>query len=149
MKQITLFFALCIAMICSTTSWADDERVIQMNQLPANAQKIIKHHFSELKPAIVQEETDWLDKSYTVSFENGAKIEFDKKGEWTDIKCPHTAVPYGIIPSKIATFVKKHYPTAKIVEIEIDDDSRKYEVELNNDITLKFSRNQELLGLDD
>ncbi len=149
MRRFTLFFIICIAMLCTITSRADDDRIIQMNQLPANAQKVIKHHFAELKPVIITEDMDLFDKSYSVVFDNGTKVEFNKKGNWTDIDCPRTSVPESIIPSKIATFVKEHYPNAIVKEIEIDDDSHRYEVELDNGISLKFSKNQELLRLDD
>ena len=38
-------------------------------------------------------ESDWFDKSYDVIFTNGDKLEFDKKGVWTEVNCKYSAVP--------------------------------------------------------
>lgn len=149
MKRISLFFTILIITLCSTISWADNDRVIQINQLPVNAQKLIKHHFAGLKPSVIKEDTDWFDKSYSVHFSNGTKIEFNKNGEWKEIDCKKSYVPQGLIPSKIASYLKANYPEAKVLEIEIDDDSRKYDVKLNNRLTLEFNKNQDLIGFDD
>ena len=54
-----------------------------------------------------------------------------------------------MIPAIISSFIKEHYPNAKVVEMDIDDDSKKYDVELDNGITLKFNKHQQLIDIDD
>ena len=148
MKRIFILSTTIIMMLCTTLSWADNDKVIEMHQLPTNSQNLIKHHFKGLNISIIKQDTDFLDKSYTVIFDNGARIEFNKKGEWKEIDCGKFYVPEGIIPSKIVTFIKTKYPQAKVVEIDIDDDSKGYDVELDNGITLEFNRHQELIDID-
>lgn len=46
--------------------WADDDKPIQVNQLPQTAQTFIKTHFPDNKVAMAKMETDWFDKSYDV-----------------------------------------------------------------------------------
>lgn len=46
-------------------------------------------------------ETDWFDKSYDVIFTNGDKLEFDKKGVWTEVNCKYSAVPVAVVPEAI------------------------------------------------
>lgn len=45
---------------------ADDDKPIQVNQLPQPAQTFIKQYFSAAKVAMAKMETDLFDKSYDV-----------------------------------------------------------------------------------
>lgn len=77
MKKVLLLL-VCLFTL-QTVVWADDDKPIQVNQLPQTAQTFIKTHFSDNKVAMAKMETDWFDKSYDVIFTNGDKLEFDKK----------------------------------------------------------------------
>ena len=78
MKKVLLLL-VCLFTL-QTVVWADDDKPIQVNQLPQTAQTFIKTHFPDNKVAMAKMETDWFDKSYDVIFTNGDKLEFDKKG---------------------------------------------------------------------
>ena len=149
MKHITQIIALLFLTALPFSSMADNDRIIQIHQLPANAQKFIKKHFTELKPSLIKQDNDLFDKSYTVIFNNGTKIEFGKNGTWKEIDCKNSSIPQEVIPAIISSFIKEHYPNAKVVEMDIDDDSKKYDVELDNGITLKFNKHQQLIDIDD
>ena len=86
-------------------------------------------------------------KSYEVVFTNGSKVEFDGKGEWKDVNCKYTQVPDEIIPQKIKEYIAANFAGAKILEIERD--SRDYEVKLNNGLELTFNLKFELIDIDD
>jgi predicted nucleotide-binding protein (sugar kinase/HSP70/actin superfamily) len=75
------------------------------------------------------------------------KIEFNGDGEWKDVDCKFGAVPAAIIPKKIASYVEKNYPDAKI--IKIDRDRRDYEVSLSNRLELTFDMKFNLVEIDD
>ena len=56
-------------------------------------------------------ETDWFDKSYDVIFTNGDKLEFDKKGVWTEVNCKYSAVPVAVVPDAIKEV--RHYELSR------------------------------------
>ena len=61
---------------------------------------------------------------------------FDSKGDWTEVDGKRSEVPAFFIPKEIKKQVNEMFPGEKITKIE--KDSRKYEVELTNDVKLKF-----------
>lgn len=142
-----LFLSLTCLVLVSTVSFADSDRAIAVNQLPQAAQQLIKNYFADIEISYAKMETELFDKSYEVIFVNGNKVEFDKKGEWTDVDCKYTEVPVGIVPQKIQDFITKNHPNTKV--IEIDKDSRDYELKLSNRVELKFDRNENFIGYDD
>lgn len=60
-----LLLLVCLFTL-QTVVWADDDKPIQVNQLPQTAQTFIKTHFPNNKVAMAKMETDWFDKSYDV-----------------------------------------------------------------------------------
>ena len=114
MKKIVVLFVSMLVL--ATTASAGNDKPIQVSQLPQTAQQFIKKYFGDRKVAFAKEESDFR-KSYEIAFKNGDKIEFDRKGEWTDIDCKYSAVPTGIIPAPIAKYVADNYPDNKIVQI--------------------------------
>lgn len=71
-------------MVCvftvSTVAMADNEKPIQVGQLPTKAQTFITTYFKGHKVALAKLDSDLFSKSYDVIFTNGEKIEFDKSG---------------------------------------------------------------------
>ncbi len=145
MKQIIL--SLTIVIIAVTSVFADNDKPITVEQLPANARQFIEKYFSETKVSSVKMETDIFDKSYEVVFTNGNKIEFDGTGEWEDVDCKFTQVPESIVPQKIKDYVVANYKDTKI--LKIDRDKRKYEVKLSNKLELEFDSEFNLSKIDD
>ena len=92
------------------------------------------------------EEKEIFDTSYDVTFINGDAVEFDKNGEWTDLKCKHNGVPAKAIPAQIAKFVKENYAEAKILTLERDRYS--YEVKLSNFWEIKFDKQFNVIDMD-
>ena len=96
--------------------------------------------------ALVTVESEFMDKSYDVTFTNGDKVEFDKKGEWKNVDCGHNAVPQGVVPQAIQSYVNKNHPNAKIKQIE--KDRKDYDVELTNGWDIKFDKRFRVIELD-
>lgn len=144
MKKLLLLF-VCLFTLQSVVR-ADNDKPVQVNQLPQQAQQFIKQHFADSNIAMAKVESDWLDKSYDVIFTSGDKVEFDKKGNWTEVNCKFSSVPEGIVPAAILKYVKTTYPDAKI--LKIDRDKKDYEVKLSNKWELKFDLRFNLIDMD-
>jgi len=141
MKKL-IFLFVCVFSI--QVALADNDKPINFTQLPQAAQKFVKQHFPKAKIAFVDAEL--FDKSYNVVFNNGDKLEFDKKGEWTEVNCKSTVVPAKVIPTPIKKYVETNYPEAKVLSIERD--RYDYEVKLSNFWEIKFDMNFNVIDMD-
>jgi len=145
MKKI-LLSALAVATLAVTPTMAEDV-AITAQQLPQEAQKFLKEYFTQNKVAAAMHDRDVSDNDYTVILDDGTKIEFDAKGRWESVKSRVGKMPVGVVPAKIQGYITAHYPTLGVEKIE-----RKrygYEVELTNDLDLKFDSNGRFVGIDD
>ena len=116
MKRLT-FLLVCLFTLCATTLRADNEKPIQVSQLPAAAQQFIKQHFADRKVALAKVDTELMSKSYEVIFADGDHIDFDSKGNWEEIDCKSSAVPTAAIPAQIMKYVRANYPVTSVYKI--------------------------------
>lgn len=144
MKKL-VFLLVCVFTV-STVAKADNEKPIQVGQLPTKAQTFITTYFKGKKVALAKQDSDLFSKSYDVIFTNGEKVEFDKSGDWTEVKCL-PAVPSQLIPAAIRTYVKTNYPDASITQIERK--RNEYEVKLSNRWELTFDSQMNVIDIDD
>lgn len=139
-----------VALVCLVTfqinAMADNDKPISITQLPTTAQQILKKYFPSKKVALAKQETGLFEKAYDVVFNNGEKIEFDRKGNWTEIDCKASSVPAGLVPARIANYVKSTYPGTKILQIEKDDNE--YEVKLSNRLEITFNKKFQVIDID-
>ena len=145
MKKI-LLSALAIASLAVTPTMAEDV-AITAQRLPQEAQKFLKVHFAQSNVVSAMHDRDVSDNDYTVVLDDGTKIEFDASGKWESVKSPSGKMPVGVVPTAIQGYITQHYPSLGIEKIE-----RKrygYEVELTNDLDMKFSKSGKFIGLDD
>jgi hypothetical protein len=127
--------------------FADNDKPIQVTEMPKEAQSFVKSHFANQSVAVAKMETDFLDKTYDVIFTNGDKVEFDKKGNWTKVDCEHTQVPQAVIPAAIQQYVSKNYPDAKVVKIE-KTDRKGFDVDLSNGFDIEFDKKMRVVEID-
>lgn len=149
MKRIiqTAVVALVCLVAFQVSAVADNDKPINVTQLPATAQQTIKKYFSNKKVALAKQETGIFEKSYDIIFNNGEKVEFDRNGNWTEIDCKMSSVPAKLVPAKITQYVKSTYPGTKILKIEKDDN--RYEVKLSNRLEITFNKNFQVVDIDD
>ena len=145
MKKIILFFASLFVMNLVVS--ADNDKPIQLTEMPKEAQEFIQRHFANQSVALAKIDTEFLDKTYEVVFTNGDQVEFDKKGKWTKVDCEHTQVPLAIVPVAIQQYVSKNYPDAKVVKIELTD-RKGYEVDLSNGFEIEFDKKMRVVEID-
>ncbi|MDR0982745.1 MAG: PepSY-like domain-containing protein [Culturomica sp.] len=144
MKKSILLLIGLIAL--NFVAFADKDVAINYDELPTKAKTFIETHFNGQKVSLVKAEKDFFDVSYEVFFTEGNKIEFDKRGEWTEINCKFSEVPAKALPEQIINYVKQNYPTQKIVEAE----KNKYqtEIKLGSGLELAFDNNFRLIDID-
>lgn len=146
MKRV-LMLLMCVFSLNMSSSAHTSDKSIQVNQLPTAAQTFIKKHFPNNQVALAKLDSDLFDKSYDVIFTNGDKVEFDKNGNWKEVKCVSgSQVPSLIIPARIQAYVTKSYTGVVVEEIELD--GKGYEVKLSNRLELKFDKQFNLIDID-
>lgn len=104
MKRV--LFTMLVFMAISMSVKADNDRVITFEQLPAEAQTVLKTHFADKVPLIITKDRN----DYKVFYQSGEKAEFNKKGAWREIECKTSAVPEALVPEQILTNVKTSFP---------------------------------------
>lgn len=132
-------------IVLSTAAFADNDKPVEINQLPQTAQQIIKKYFAGKDVAMATLESGILDKEYDIVFTDGNKIEFDRKGQWTSIECK-PQVPAALVPAKIAQYVGNKYAGLKI--LKIDKDNKEYDVKLSNGLEITFNKNFKVIEID-
>ena len=143
MKKIKYFLLMAMVMTMSLTMSADDDdRVITYDQLPQAAQTFLKQHFAKKVPLVVT--ADWDD--FTICYESGEKIEFDKSGNWKDIECYNGKVPTEAVPAQISSYISQNFPGKSIIKLERHRSV--YEVKLNNGMEVEFNRNFQFIGME-
>ena len=135
---------LMMAVMCllSSNLMADDTP-IPVEQLPEAAKTFVQANFKGQK--IMYAEKDW--NTFECRLADGTKIEFTKKGAWKKIDRKNQALPEGIVPETIQEYVKANFEGCVITKI--DKERYGYEIELSNDIDLKFNYQGVLIGMDD
>ena len=147
MKAINfLFLALLCLVMQPATSFADDFP-IPVSQLPVSVKEFAQNYFPDLKIIYAERDNEMGGKKYEIRLSDGTKIEFDRKGKWDKVDCIMNAVPQALIPETIAACVEATFPDNVITKI--DKERYGYEIELSNDLELKFNKRGNLIGMDD
>ena len=141
MKQFIIFLVAIMAF--SFNAKADHDQVINFNQLPQEAQAMLKQYFADKVPLVIT--MDWDD--YKIVYDSGEKVEFDKQGNWKEIDCRSSRVPSELIPEQIKTHIKATFPGTTI--IKLDRNRRGYEVKLNNGLEVEYNRAFQVIDIDD
>ena len=80
---------------------------------------------------------------YRVILSDNTKVYFTQAFEWVEVNCEHSsiydAVPATLVPEQITAYVTANYPNQHIDEIERE--SNGWEIELDNNVDLKFDTN--------
>lgn len=140
-----ILMAICLAAFMAP-AFADNDKPIQVKELPAKAQTILSQHFKNQKVALATIEVGLLEKNYDVVLNNGTKVEFDKNGNVTEVECKQEAVPTALIPKAINTYLQQTYPEYKVRKYEMK--RNEYEVELNNGLEITFNKDFQVIDID-
>ncbi len=148
MKRILriLMIAICCMVSCNMVANAGNDKPISVNALPAKAQTLLSQHFNGQKVMLATIETGVINKTYDVVLQNGTKLEFDKKGNLTEIDCKQATVPVNLIPQAIKNYLMANYAGQSVKKIEMN--KNEYEVELANGLDLTFNKHFQLIDID-
>ena len=144
MKQIILSLTAIISFAFSASA---GDRPVAYNELPLSVRTFIESTFPSVKVMYSVVDDDIILPDYTISLENGIKVQFTNSGRLEKVDAGRNSVPYGIIPVQICDYLKLHYPDAHVTEYEMS--RRFYEVRLSNRMELKFNRHFSLVEIDD
>lgn len=145
MKKLALLTLMAFSFLSCESS---DRVAVEFGQLPSKAQSFIKTHFPDKTISIIFHDKDMFDKDYEVVFEDTSNVDFNSKGEWTEIEIKtEPGVPTAAVPSAITNYINAKHPNTFIAKI--NKDRRDYEVELRNGLDLVFDKNGNFLRYDD
>ena len=122
---------------------ADHDQIINFNEMPEAAQALLKQYFADKVPLVVT--VDWDD--YTIVYDSGEKVEFDKQGNWKEINCRTSCVPTELIPEQIKSHISATFPGAMV--LKLDRNRRGYEVKLNNGLEVEYDPTFQIIDIDD
>ena len=142
----TMTIVICCLMAYLMPAKADNNKPIQVKELPVKAQTVLTQHFTNQKVVLATIESGIIDKSYDVVLQNGTKLEFDKKGNVTEIDCKQGAVPEKLIPQAIYTYLQENQPGQTVRKIEFN--KNEYEVELSNGLDITFNKHFQVIDID-
>lgn len=138
MKKIFSLLVLLIAATCF--AFAGDVVTKDAMRLPLTARNFINQYFSVSQIDHIKIENEVLQaKRYEVKLMNGAEIDFDSEGNWTEVNCKKAAVPASLVPAFVKQYMKTNGFKKESVT-KIDRSRKGYEVELNSGMDLKFSK---------
>lgn len=143
MKRFRAIIALAAVLVVSLNAKADHDQVITFDQMPESAQTLLKQYFADKVPLVVT--VDWDD--YTIMYESGEKVEFDKQGMWKEISCRMSGVPVELIPEQIKSHINATFPGSMV--LKLDRNRRGYEVKLNNGLEVEYNPTFQIIDIDD
>lgn len=123
----------------------DKEKVVQNDDLPANASGFISTHYAGKEILQVVKELDNLKTYYHVYLNNGTKLEFSRQGNIKEIEGTE-AIPDSVIPALILNYVDTNYPTEFIRGWNIEDATQ--DIKLSGGLKLEFDKNGNFLRID-
>lgn len=139
MKQLLLSILMFITGIGTMlAAGIFDTYTIDREQLPQQAQDMLKEYFPKAKISMIKVDKHLLKKTdYDVKLVNGTEIEFSNSGKWQSIDCKKKSVPDGLTPRAIRNYVSKHYSSSSIVKIVKKISG--YEINLSSGEELNFN----------
>ena len=141
-----LMIAICCMLTCNMAANAGKDKPIAVNALPVKAQTLLSNHFNNQKVMLATIESGVVSRSYDVVLQNGTKLEFDKKGNLTEIDSKQGNVPAQLIPQAIKNYLKDNYAGQSVKKIEMN--KNEYEVELANGLDLTFNKHFQVIDID-
>lgn len=127
----------------------NNETEINFAELPEASRILIESNFTGTTASrVIKKNTPDTDGTlYEVWLNNNFEIDFDESGNWTDIDGNNQQVPNALIPEPILAYTQTNYPSPLFIEV-IDKEPYGYQVEISNDVELKFNSDGTFIGID-
>lgn len=137
---------LVLAIFLSVSAFAQNG-MTKLGQLPATAQEFVKTYFQDYKVQYVFSDREFADIDYKVRFEDGTEIEFNAKGDWTNVSSKQKCIPTGFILTEITNYVEAYHNDMCITDIERE--FNRIKIELNDTLEIEFNSKGKLISYDD
>lgn len=140
MKRI---YAVGISILFSGAVLAQTDK----SELPQRSVDFIDEHVSSERIADIDVDDNWYNMSdsetYEVEFDNGTEIDFNRKGEITEIEAEDRAsIPLTVFPESVRSKLEREYPDAEVVTWEKEKEG--HEIELRDGTELWFDSSEEM-----
>lgn len=123
------------------------EKPVAPTQLPPEIQTFVQQTFPNQAITFAKKDRELFGSKYDVVLADGTQIDFNKDHFWDKVESRMNPVPAALIPAPIATYINTNFPAVAIVKI--DKERYGYEVELANELELKFNEQGALMEMDD
>lgn len=131
---------LVLAIVAVQFAFAADVITKDINQLPLSARNFINSHFAKPQVSHIKIDSEMMSKKYEVLLADGTEIDFDSKGNWTEVDAKKGKVPASIVPAFVNDYLKANNFTNEFIT-KIEQNRKGFEVELNTDLSFKFDKN--------
>ncbi len=140
---------LIVCMLLTVSAMYARDRVSRdVNLLPTEARELIKNHFAEASISYLKVDKNLFRvEGYDVRLTDGTELDFNSKGQWTEIEAEKNAVPASLIPDVIKKYMKQNYNGQRVKKIK--HNRRGYELKLSNGLEVEFDNMGHFLRLDD
>lgn len=143
---------LCALVAIIATLYIQPLKAQEYRNMPQSIKEYINKHFKGFNISHYEMDREILDVEHKVYVSNNKttyKLDFDKRGNVTDIESTDdkTPLPNSTLPVKITQHVKDKFPQAKIIEWKKKKNTQV--VELTNDMELLFDGKGNFLRIDD
>ena len=136
-----------VAVLFLSISAIAQNGMTQLNQLPATPQEFAKTYFSDYKIQYIFSDKEFADVDYKIRFEDGTEIEFNSKGEWTDVSSKQKCIPTGFILKEITDYVEMNHKDMCITDVERE--FNRITIELDDNLEIEFNSKGKLISYDD
>lgn len=146
MKKVLSILVMALAAVQFVS--AGDVITQDVKQLPLKARNFINQYFNKPQVSHIKIESEiFQSKKYEVLLTDRSEIDFDSKGNWVEVNCHKSAVPSALVPAYVKEYAKTNFPKEIITKIEMRRSGT--EVELSNDLSLKFNKKGKFVKMDD
>ena len=115
LREKTLLPLLVLLVMASCGGSGKD---ISYDALPEKARQFIGQYFQDMECVRIVQKKDNGATGFEAYLTDGAKLEFDGRGEWTSLDCKLSAIPSGILPENIITYIDNRYLDAVVCKAE-------------------------------
>ncbi|SMC76113.1 PepSY-like domain-containing protein [Moheibacter sediminis] len=148
LKTIVVAGILFSFTACNNDDDNNNETNISLAELPEASRNLIESNFTgaTANRVVRKNAADNDGTLYEVWLSNNFEIDFDTNGFWTDIDGNMQQVPNALIPEAILSYAQANYSSFFIEGI--DKETYGFQVEISNDVDLKFNADGTFIGIE-
>ncbi len=117
------------------------------DNLPSSAKVFLNKHFDGVEVTSIEQ--DEFSRDYAVHLENGVEINFERKGNWEEIKVKKNLFPESILqtlPREMEGYIKANYSDQFIRKIERKGYGFRVSLNKPNNVELMFTKQGAFIG---